>query len=59
MNMAVGAPHKPFFFPLFDFAANADDKTVAKEQLLKFLRSDRITQRTDDDLTLIIAALSN
>lgn len=59
MNMAVGAPHKPFFVPLFDFTANADDKTVAKEQLVKFLRSDRITQRTDDDLTLIIAALSN
>ena len=59
MNMAVGAPHKPFFLPLFDFTANADDKTVAKEQLLRFLRSDRITQRTDDDLTLIIAALSN
>jgi hypothetical protein len=59
INMTVGAPHKPFFFPLFDFAANADDKTVAKEQLVRFLRSDRITQRTDDDLTLIIAALSN
>lgn len=59
MNMAVGAPHKPFFSPLFEFAANADDKTVAKEQLVRFLRSDRITQRTDDDLTLIIAALSH
>lgn len=59
MNMAVGAPHKPFFSPLFEFAANADDKTVAKEQLVRFLRSDRITQRTDDDLTLVIAALSH
>ncbi|ARV57714.1 serine/threonine protein phosphatase [Nostocales cyanobacterium HT-58-2] len=59
LNMSMGAPHKPFFFPLFDFAANADDKTVAKEQLVRFLRSERITQRTDDDLTLIIAALSN
>ncbi|MBW4609061.1 MAG: protein phosphatase 2C domain-containing protein [Hassallia sp. WJT32-NPBG1] len=59
LNMAVGEPHKPFFFPLFDFAANADDKGAAKEQLVTFLRSDRITQRTDDDLTLIIAALSD
>lgn len=59
LNMAVGAPHKPFFFPLFDFAANAEDKGEAKEQLVKFLRSERITQRTDDDLTLIIAALSD
>ncbi len=59
LNMAVGAPHKPFFFPLFDFAANAEDRTLAKEQLVRFLRSERITERTDDDLTLIIAALSN
>ncbi|MEM7556187.1 MAG: PP2C family serine/threonine-protein phosphatase [Cyanobacteria bacterium P01_A01_bin.84] len=58
MNMAVGAPHEPFFLPLFEFVANAEDKTVAKEQLVKFLRSDKITQRTDDDLTLIVGALS-
>ncbi|MEM7726903.1 MAG: PP2C family serine/threonine-protein phosphatase [Cyanobacteria bacterium P01_A01_bin.45] len=57
MNMAVGAPHEPFFLPLFEFVANAEDKTVAKEQLVKFLRSDKITQRTDDDLTLIVGAL--
>ncbi|YAF93954.1 MAG: PP2C family serine/threonine-protein phosphatase [Nodularia sp. CChRGM 3473] len=56
LNMVVGEPHKPFFFPLFDFVENAEDKTVAKEQLVKFLSSERITQRTDDDLTLIIAA---
>ncbi|MCX7595328.1 MAG: protein phosphatase 2C domain-containing protein [Fischerella sp.] len=59
MNMAVSAPHKPFFFPLFDFVASAEDKIVAKEQLVKFLRSERITQRTDDDLTLIVAALTD
>ena len=59
LNMVVGEPHKPFFLPLFEFVANADDKIVAKEQLVKFLSSDRITQRTDDDLTLVIAALAN
>jgi len=57
MNMSIGVPHRPFFLPLFDFVANIEDKTAAKEQLVKFLRSERITQRTDDDLTLIIAAL--
>ncbi|BAY64637.1 protein-serine/threonine phosphatase [Calothrix brevissima NIES-22] len=57
LNMVVGEPHKPFFFPLFDFVANTQDKILAKEQLVKFLGSERITQRTDDDLTLIIAAL--
>jgi serine/threonine protein phosphatase PrpC len=55
LNMIVGEPHKPFFFPLFDFVENAEDKTVAKEQLVRFLGSERITQRTDDDLTLILA----
>lgn len=59
MNMTVQAPHKPFFFPLFDFVANTEDKASAKEQLVRFLRSERITQRTDDDLTLILAALGD
>ncbi len=56
LNMLVGEPHKPFFFPLFDFVKNAEDKTLAKEQLVRFLGSERITQRTDDDLTLILAS---
>ncbi|MBI1241381.1 PP2C family serine/threonine-protein phosphatase [Umezakia ovalisporum] len=55
LNMVIGEPHKPFFFPLFDFVENAEDKTLAKEQLVRFLGSERITQRTDDDLTLILA----
>jgi len=59
LNMVVGEPHKPFFFPLFEFAAQTENKSLAKEQLVKFLCSERITQRTDDDLTLIIAALSD
>ncbi|ALF55159.1 serine/threonine protein phosphatase [Nostoc piscinale CENA21] len=58
LNMVVGEPHKPFFFPLFDFIENAEDKSLAKEQLVRFLGSERITQRTDDDLTLIIAAFN-
>lgn len=59
INMALGSPHKPFFLPLFDFVGNAQELKGAKEQLVKFLRSEKITQRTDDDLTLIIAALSD
>ncbi|WP_414548682.1 PP2C family serine/threonine-protein phosphatase [Anabaena sp. CCY 0017] len=55
LNMLVGEPHKPFFFPLFDFVENVEDQTLAKEQLVRFLGSERITQRTDDDLTLILA----
>ncbi|RUR88600.1 hypothetical protein DSM107007_06680 [Nostoc sp. PCC 7120 = FACHB-418] len=59
LNMVVSEPHKPFFFPLFDFVKNAEDQAEAKEQLVKFLGSERITQRTDDDLTLIIGAFNH
>ena len=59
MNMAGGEPHNPFFAPLFEFVSKAEDQTVASEQLVNFLRSERITQRTDDDLTLVLAGLNN
>lgn len=59
LNMVLGEPHKPFFFPLFDFVANAEDKILAKEQLVKFLCSEKITSRTQDDLTIVIASLTN
>ena len=35
INMSVGLPHKPFFLPLFDFVANAEELKGAKEQLVK------------------------
>jgi hypothetical protein len=56
LNMIVGEPHKPFFLPLFEFVANAEDRILAKEHLQRFLSSEKITQRTDDDLTLVLAA---
>jgi hypothetical protein len=59
LNMIVGEPHKPFFLPLFQFVENAEDKILAKEHLMRFLSSDKITQRTDDDLTLVLAAFIN
>jgi serine/threonine protein phosphatase PrpC len=59
LNMVLGEPHKPFFFPLFDFVENAEDQTLAQEQLVRFLGSERITQRTDDDLTLILAGFKS
>ena len=59
LNMLIGKPHKPFFFPLFDFIENVNDQTLAKEQLVSFLGSERVTQRTDDDLTLILAGFKS
>ncbi len=58
LNMQSGEPHQPFFSPLFRFVAQVTDETVAQEELIEFLQSPRVTQRTDDDLTLLLAALN-
>jgi len=57
LKMPQGVPHDPFFSPLFRFVAEVDDEAVAAEQLNLFLRSQRVRDRTDDDLTLLLAAL--
>jgi hypothetical protein len=57
-NLLMGEPHKPFFAPLFEFVSQTEDQLIAKERLVQFLSSERITQRTDDDLTLVIATFT-
>jgi hypothetical protein len=55
LKMPEGTPHAPFFGPLFRFAASAEEDGPAVGTMEAFLRSPRVTQRTDDDLTLVIA----
>lgn len=55
LQMPDAMPHKPFFLPLFRFVDEAADPVAAREQLEQFLRSPRIAQRADDDLTLLLA----
>jgi hypothetical protein len=50
-DLASGAPHGPFFDPFVAFAA--EDGPV--EQLEAFLASARVAERTDDDVTLVVA----
>ncbi len=57
LQMASGLPYPPFFQPLFRFLAEAEDEKEAQMQLQKFLVSHRVTERTDDDVTLFLAAL--
>ncbi len=57
LNLPKGTPHAPFFAPLFRFVATAADGAEATQQLYTFLKSPRITERADDDLTLLLAAL--
>ena len=56
LKMPEGAPHAPFFAPMFRFAAGAEEPEKAGAELAAFLRSPRVAQRTDDDLTLVLAA---
>ncbi len=52
-DLSTGAPHKPFFDPFVTFVAG--DGEV--DQLEAFLGSDRVGERSDDDVTLVVAAL--
>lgn len=53
LKLPENVPHAPFFAPLFRFAASGDDDLPVR--LEDFLRSPRIRQFTDDDLTLVLA----
>jgi hypothetical protein len=55
LRMPQGTPHAPFFAPLMQFMAAADEPAAAEDHLRKFLQSPRIAGRTDDDLTLVLA----
>lgn len=54
LKMPEGRPHAPFFMPLLRFTAGAEPAR-AEEQLRAFLQSPGVAQRTDDDLTLLLA----
>jgi hypothetical protein len=52
MNFPVNTPHQPFFTPLFTFAGKPE---ASSEELERFLTSERVCARTDDDKTLVLA----
>lgn len=54
LKLPAMVPHAPFFQPLFRFAGEAQDADAARSQLEAFLQTDRVAQRTDDDLTLVL-----
>lgn len=55
LKMPHWEPHTAFFDPLLRLLAAAPARDQAEEQLRGFLLSPRITQRADDDLTLLLA----
>jgi hypothetical protein len=58
LRLPVGSPHPPFFEPLFRFVEQEPDPERASERLRAFLAGPRIGARTDDDVTLLLAALT-
>ncbi len=55
LKMPEGTPHAPFFTPLLRFVAEVKDPNATEGQLRRFLQSPRVTDRADDDLTLVLA----
>jgi serine/threonine protein phosphatase PrpC len=56
LSRPANTPYGPFFHPLFRFTADLVEATAGQESLTRLLRSDRIRARSDDDLTLLLAA---
>ena len=52
-------PHSGFFKPLFAFAREAMNETLAQAELAAFLASERVCARTDDDKTLLLAVYND
>ena len=55
LKLPAGDPFGPFFDPLFAFAGAAPDFEDTAFQLADFLASERVSARTEDDKSLVIA----
>lgn len=55
LKMSEKTPHAPFFAPLFKFLAAEEDPAAGEAKLAGFLRSGKLQEKTDDDLTLFLA----
>jgi hypothetical protein len=57
LNMANNTAHQPFFTPFFSVLAklSSEQEDYLTAELLKFLNSSAVNERTDDDKTLALA----
>jgi hypothetical protein len=57
LNMASNTPHAPFFAPFFRALESAprDHEEQLHQSLIRFLTSEAVNARTDDDKTLVVA----
>jgi serine/threonine protein phosphatase PrpC len=49
-------PHVPFFHPLFGALRSTSDLNKLSEELQRFLESDSVRGKSDDDLTIVLAS---
>ena len=56
LKMPEGIPHGPFFNPLWRLVEPQTNPVAGTESLARFFKSPRLLERTDDDLTLVLAA---
>jgi len=56
LKMPGASPHAPFFNPLWRLVEPQANPVASSESLAHFLKSPRLAERTDDDLTLVLAA---
>lgn len=55
LDLTARTGHRPFFAPLFQRLRAAPDAEALAGPLRQFLTSPRVAQRSDDDLTLVLA----
>jgi hypothetical protein len=58
LDFTARTAYPPFFRPLFNELRSAADPASLVEPFHKFLDSDRVNERTDDDKTLVLAVRS-
>ena len=58
LDAATDTPHVPFFAPMFRWLESRPAEADSGPDLERFLTSPKVTQRTDDDVTLLLASLS-
>jgi hypothetical protein len=58
LKMPDCTPHEGFFSPLFKFITETNDKVEAEAELMRFLGSSRIRNLTNDDMTIVLAAVN-
>jgi hypothetical protein len=61
LNLATNTPHEPFFSPFFNSMeiANSEQEEMLQGLLIRFLASQPVNERTDDDKTLALALWIN